>query len=764
MELKNDYAYSLERDYTHSLNMVVGANGTGKSTILNAICLGLGGEPKILGRADDLRAFIMHNESQASIEITLQGHEDDVVVLKRIIDRNKGSEKGRGRGASTFYINNEKCNIQKVRELVTSRFHIAIDNLCTFLPQDKVGAFSGFTDQERLIETEKTLPTDQWFYKTHMDLIEKEEAMEQNVNNVESIEDELKKKQREFEKIEINKRHEEQRLEAERQLDLLQKKKMWVVFENQRAQCLALKERKQQLRQQLREANAAVQPLVERHEHLLAQKKELEKLSSTADNHIQKSKKELEKQKTKFEKHDDAIENTLADLFEIDSKRDKLVKNLAEARSRLEEIQEALNSCPEDIETATTNWNNQRNRWNTVKKDFENAKREYRHCQAQYQEREEKAGMLQTKLAKFNDEGARRRERILRDMPDLGRICEFIERKRSIFRKNIFGPVAVEVTVKRSQNAAAYLEYHVPARIWKAFVVETKEDSDRLYQEIRKELGIPINILCVEGKQLDRSRIYSDAKMNVLKKEHGIIGFLDESFTAPDPVMVALQIHAGVHKVLVGNEKTQVSVNQKNLRGFLSEPDSALNQNGLQGSYVFACEGPKSYRYVQSISRFSRKMNSTEDEVGPARMLAPGVSEEQIQQVTNELEEVHSQLNEIRPSLVQSNEHVKNMEKQAQDAHLRVEDAKKRVEHINKYKVKLERQTERVRGAEDALKTDDAAEKDNLLRGLFARLGHSLTAVRTHLEQQDVMRKQTKESAGATVQKLVINTAERAAK
>ena len=44
---------------------MVGANGTGKSTILNAICLGLGGDPKLLGRADDLREFIMHDEDTA---------------------------------------------------------------------------------------------------------------------------------------------------------------------------------------------------------------------------------------------------------------------------------------------------------------------------------------------------------------------------------------------------------------------------------------------------------------------------------------------------------------------------------------------------------------------------------------------------------------------------------------------------------------------------------------------------------------------------
>ena len=132
--------------------MVIGANGTGKSTLLNAICLGLGGDPKLLGRADDLRAFIMHGKDKAEIEIELEPHEGkETHILRRIIDRHKGSEKGRGRGASTLYINDEKSNVQAVRELASSTYNIQIDNLCTFLPQDKVGSFSGFTDQDRLL-------------------------------------------------------------------------------------------------------------------------------------------------------------------------------------------------------------------------------------------------------------------------------------------------------------------------------------------------------------------------------------------------------------------------------------------------------------------------------------------------------------------------------------------------------------------------------------------------------------------------------------
>ena len=55
------------------LNVVVGPNGTGKSTLLCAICLGLGGQPPLLGRADDARLFIKHEMDQAVVWSSWQG-------------------------------------------------------------------------------------------------------------------------------------------------------------------------------------------------------------------------------------------------------------------------------------------------------------------------------------------------------------------------------------------------------------------------------------------------------------------------------------------------------------------------------------------------------------------------------------------------------------------------------------------------------------------------------------------------------------------
>ena len=43
------------------LNVIVGPNGTGKSSIVCGICLGLAGHPKLLGRAKEVSNYFIHS-------------------------------------------------------------------------------------------------------------------------------------------------------------------------------------------------------------------------------------------------------------------------------------------------------------------------------------------------------------------------------------------------------------------------------------------------------------------------------------------------------------------------------------------------------------------------------------------------------------------------------------------------------------------------------------------------------------------------------
>lgn len=130
-----------------SLNMIIGPNGTGKSTLVCAICLGLGWSSEHLGRAKELGAFVKNGADEATIEIELAKSESlrgGNPIIRRVIRKVDNK--------SVFYIDG-KHSTQKAVMQICRDFSIQIDNLCQFLPQDRVVEFAKMKDTERLAAT-----------------------------------------------------------------------------------------------------------------------------------------------------------------------------------------------------------------------------------------------------------------------------------------------------------------------------------------------------------------------------------------------------------------------------------------------------------------------------------------------------------------------------------------------------------------------------------------------------------------------------------
>jgi structural maintenance of chromosomes protein 5 len=744
--------------------MVIGANGVGKSTVLNAICLGLGGDPKLLGRADDIRSFVRHGCTTASIEITVAPHPnvESPHVFRRVLDSSAGGKKG---GSSICYINGQKVSVRQLRDVVRGTYQIAIDNLCTFLPQDKVGSFSGFSDTMRLLETEKTFYAGEhqepaFYYNLHMELIQAQEDLQSAAGNVETVRDQLTKLQHEKNQLQREKERLEEREKVMQLADLYRKKQLWLQFDLYREQTIECKEKKDSMREAVKAARETLRPLEEDHVRLCTLRKKYEAQVTQLDASTVRSKKEMEKQVEKYENHDNAIEQILSDLQLLETQRSQMEKELQKAQEALAHYEETAQGNPpeQDIER---DWTESQAATRRARHDYEQARRELRSSTETLHGLEERAAQSQQKLAKLSDGATQRQQRIFRMNPTLAKISSWIDANRTEFRRPVHGPIVCTVNTK-SHNTSAYLEFHVPNRILNAYVVETEEDYQMLYKTMR-EKNIPINVVKVQHKPL--SRPYSEHKLHILKEQHGVMGYLDESFTAPQPVMQALRDYAMVEKVLVGGEATQTSIDEQDLLAFLNQPDpQAADPKKQQNAVIFSSKGKKSFRFTVSKSRYAANTNIRQDEVSPAKMLAPGVSPKIIQDEEEKLAAVHEELNAFRPSMQEIQQRVTEFESVTQDAALKAQHAKKMKENWIKFQSKLTRARQKLEDCEEELRKDDVGKKKHLVSELFNRMSSSISALTSHKDERRRMIETTISLSGVTLNKSVAAAGERDAR
>ncbi|RDX55312.1 P-loop containing nucleoside triphosphate hydrolase protein [Lentinus brumalis] len=129
------------------LNMIFGPNGTGKSSIACAICLGLNFPPALLNRAQDLKSFVKNDKQDGHIEIELKGAKGKPnLIIRRLLSNNSKS--------APFELNGKSASGKEINARM-AELNVQVNNLCAFLPQDRVAEFARMTPQQLLRETQR---------------------------------------------------------------------------------------------------------------------------------------------------------------------------------------------------------------------------------------------------------------------------------------------------------------------------------------------------------------------------------------------------------------------------------------------------------------------------------------------------------------------------------------------------------------------------------------------------------------------------------
>ncbi|TPX47373.1 hypothetical protein SeLEV6574_g02703 [Synchytrium endobioticum] len=169
IKLKNFLTYHEAEFYPGPyMNMVIGPNGTGKSSVVAAIIVTLGGKLKLLDRHDRSGDLVRLGETDGLVELELKVRSGRLVISRSF---NKSAND------SKFKINGKQATLQEVKRRV-EELDIQVDNLCQCLPQEMVGEFAELNAQQRLKETQRCAGDGQ-LTEWHQKLIEdKKKEME----------------------------------------------------------------------------------------------------------------------------------------------------------------------------------------------------------------------------------------------------------------------------------------------------------------------------------------------------------------------------------------------------------------------------------------------------------------------------------------------------------------------------------------------------------------------------------------------------------
>ncbi|PIA53697.1 hypothetical protein AQUCO_00900346v1 [Aquilegia coerulea] len=588
------------------LNLVIGPNGSGKSSLVCAIALGLGGEPQLLGRASNTKAFVKRGEESCFVRITLRGDSaGEQLIITRKIDNNNKSD---------WMFNGKAVPKKDILEII-KRFNIQVNNLTQFLPQDRVCEFAKLTPVQLLEETEKAVGDPQLPVRHHA-LIEKShelKRLEVTVKQNGETLNQLKALNAEQEKDVERVRQREQLLAK---ADSMRKKLPWLKYDKLKVEYVEAKKDEADAKTKMDAATKVLHDLnvpIEKQRKL----KELQEVSQKNVNTL--IAKNLAKRMESLENESRLgvqIRGRYKEMEELRRQEESRQQRISNAKKDLASAEIELANLPiyeppkseiDRLLTQITELDMSAKRKASQKSEQEHNlllnRRNLQQCTNRLKEMENANNKL---LQALRNSGA---EKIFE-------AYRWVQEHRNELKREVYGPVLLEVNIP-SREHAAYLENHVAKYVWKSFITQDAADRDYLVRSL-KSYDVPI-LNYVGNKVNNRERSQVSQQMHNL----GIYTTLDQVFDAPSAVKEVLTGQFGLDYSYIGSKETD-------------QKADAVPNLGISDLWT-----PDNH-YRWSTSRYGGHISATVDSVSPSQLFLCSLDAGEVEKLRarkNELEE-----------------------------------------------------------------------------------------------------------------------------
>lgn len=675
------------------MNMVMGPNGSGKSSIVAAMAIGLGWAPNVLGRAKDVTEFIKYNTDRAVLEIVLRVDpdcdketlDDEGQIVRKFdwnaigIDDPDGyicirREIYRNRSKQSDWLLNGKASLAKHVENLVKELNIQINNLCQFLPQDRVSDFAKMTPIELLMETEKAAASID-VSQLHQKLIDNRKIVRDSQNQVNSEVNRLESLKKQATTLdEALERHREYQ-EHLKMVNYCERKRPWLEYNEARDEYLKKKDAKEKARKEFDEKIGHTEPLKKKLAELNIKSKSFRNSRASETSRLDKKQKLLENVSGKeIADLETKIQAKRNEFFAIKKQKEKKKNDIVELRQSIRNLEEEVSNAPSNDAEETS-----------IKEELGTLIRQSAEIDRNIQEIEgnklivqrevnslhQELESLSSQMAQLNNVKVQR----LRALSVLNRFAyeayNWYQEHKDEFQTKIYGPIIIDMDVPF--NAVAPLVEDVIGRsIQVSFVSTNDQDSERFLSRLEKEKNIRVNMITIDMNVPLRYQMGEEINNDL--KACGFEKMAIEYVQAPEPILRALIENAHLNKVPIapgGLLRPLHSISETNLNGIMKlvtkEDRYEIKRSSYSAEPVIKSSGIKKSEYLsQSFNQNdkSRLQNRMEEIRGnqkncEARMHQLVLQQEPFKTQMQQLTQRQNVLHDRRTELINLNRRIK---------------------------------------------------------------------------------------------------------
>ncbi|KAF9236197.1 P-loop containing nucleoside triphosphate hydrolase protein [Melanogaster broomeanus] len=599
------------------LNMILGPNGTGKSSIACAICLGLNWPPSILGRASELSSFVKNDKEAGYIEIELKGAKGH----KNLVIRRNLSAKSK---SSTFTLNGQSSTGKEISNHM-AKLNVQVGNLCSFLPQDKVSQFAQMTPQQLLRETQRAAG-DISLTKWHDTLISSGKELKSVQERMKDDQEQLKTMVERNAQLEREVARYQERQRIAKEISVLEVLIPVNEYHEAKEHYVQAKERQRQLHARVTELRDRNAPAHAKLEQLAVQYKDFEKAREKKKN---ASKQKFQQMKAKWaeseklENEAEEVTNKLDGLKRAEKDRVKKIKDL---QTQIKDLQHHIANPPEleDLQVITDQLRQLNTEHNQIKIRMEELQdRQRANIDASAAEKVKISDSM-NQLNRLDDERHRKLENLRSWDRDHADAVAWLRNNQNKFKMEVFEPPMISCSVpdKRFTNA---VESCFNVNQLKTLVAQCEEDYELLNN-------------CLNDS--NEAGLRKDARINTWyrpKLEHtvarppmteeelkslGFDAYAIDKLNCPDGLLWYLKREVNLHRTAIGLDGSKIDV---------SKAMEAVSRPGPRGEGGGATFIAGNVINTVQRSRYGRHaaQNTTRD-VRPARNLVSSAVDPEI--------------------------------------------------------------------------------------------------------------------------------------